>query len=181
MPPLCVVDHAAYTEAELPNALPIIYPIKAGGAGVTDPDSEMLRYAELEFEARNVQLLTSSINEGISMYKDAHLIKDDYNDAIIARPYLKTRALVGQIQNLKKVPSGSSMAERRISKFIQRDSWSALKYVLRFTQKLEYKRYRENLHKDNGWGKELERFKGESVNYYNMPMLATRMRGRRFV
>lgn len=181
LPPLCVVDHASYAESELPGSLPVIYPVKAGGTGVTDPDGEMLRYAELEFEARNVQLLTASINEGVSMYKDAHLIKDDLGDVVISRPYLKTRALVGQIQNLKKVPSGSAMAERRISKFIQRDSWSALKYGLRFAQKLEYKKYRENLHKDNGWGKELERFKGESVNYYNMPMGATRMRGRRFV
>lgn len=182
LPPLCVIDHASYTDAELDGALPVIYPIKAGGAGVTDPDGDMLRYAELEFEARNVQLLTSNLNGGVEAYKLVHFIKDNYNDAAIASPYLKTRNLVGQIQNLKKVPSGASMAERRISKHIQRDSWSALKYGLRLAQKLEYRKYKSNLQKDNGWGKELARFKNAAPEYgpTNIPSVM-RMRGRQFV
>ena len=139
LPPLCVVDHASYTELEIEGALPVIYPIKAGGLGVTDPDAEMIRYAEIQFEHHNVRLLTSNANAGLEAYKHRHRIRDDTLDPQIFRPYQKTQELVGQIQNLKKVPSGSGVSERRISKHIQRDSWSALKYALRLAQKLEYK------------------------------------------
>ena len=135
--PLCVVNHAQYSELELPNALPVIYPIKAGGQGVTDPDSEMIRNAELQFEHRNVELLTHNRNEGIAAYKKYHKIKDDYLDYMIDIPYKKSRSLCAQIQNLKKVPSGAGISEKRISKAIQRDIWSALKYALRLTQLLE--------------------------------------------
>ena len=159
---------------------PVIYPIKAGGAGAADPDSEMLRYAELEFEARNVRLLTSNLNQGLNSYKQFHLIKDDYSDPAIAVPYLKTRALVGQIQNLKKVPSGATMSEKRISKHIQRDSWSALKYGLRLAQRLEYEEYKSNLTQDNGWASELARFQTPGIYAVSMPSRVDRMRGRRF-
>lgn len=135
--PLCIYEHADYVPYELEHAIPVIYPIKAGGAGVTDPDSEMLRNAEIQFENRNVLLLTSQRNTGIENYKKYHRIRDDGMDYKIDRPYRKTTELVSQIQNLKKIPSGSGMAEKRISKSIQRDSWSALKYALRFIQKLE--------------------------------------------
>lgn len=183
LPPLCIRNHASYTEAELPGALPVIYPIKAGGIGVTDQDSEMLRYAELEFEARNVRLLTANINEGVESYKKYHLIKDDYADVSIALPYQKTRELVGQIQNLKKVPSGASMSERRISRHIQRDSWSALKYGLRMAQIIEQEEYRNMIQKDNGWSKELDRFRNGNGNNFAVmfnPAGLERRRGRRY-
>ena len=91
-------------------------------------------------------------------YKKRHRIKDDYLDAEIDKPYKKTRELVGQIQNLKKVPSGAGSSEKRISKAIQRDSWSALKYALRLAQKLE----RKNLVKQrrpSDWDDALNQFK----------------------
>lgn len=135
--PLCIYQHASETEYELEHAIPVIYPIKAGGVGVTDPDSEMIRNAEIQFENRNVVLLTSNRNFGVETYKKYHRIRDDYMDAAIDRPYRKTTELVGQIQNLKKGVSGSGISEKRISQYIQRDSWSALKYALRLAQKLE--------------------------------------------
>jgi hypothetical protein len=55
----------------------------------------------------------------------------------ISQPYKKTNELVGQIQNLREEPSGAGIKEKRISQHIQRDSWSALKYALRFAQILE--------------------------------------------
>ena len=156
--PLCIMDHAAYTEIELEGAIPIIYPIKAGGVGVTDPDSEMVRNAELQFEHHNVQMLTTNRNEGVDAYKKAHSIKDDYMDAVIDVPYRKTRELVGQIQNLKKVPSGAGVSEKRISRHIQRDSWSALKYALRLAQKLERENLVKHTHRSD-WDREIARFK----------------------
>lgn len=137
--PLCVWDHSSFTEYEMDGAVPVICPIKAGGAGTTDPDSDMLRYAILQFENRNVQLLTSNYQDAMDAYKRYHRVKDDRGDRLIYRPYAKTTEMIGQIQNLKTVPSGSGMSERRISHHIQRDSWSALKYALRMAEKLEKK------------------------------------------
>lgn len=155
--PLCIMDHDQYTEFELEGALPVIYPIKAGGVGTTDPDSEMVRNAELQFENRNVQMLTANYNEGVEAYKRLHRIKDDRNDYIIYRPYKKTQELVGQIQNLKKVVSGGGIAERRISHHIQRDSWSALKYALRLAQKLE-RQYLVKRKRKSAWEAEFKKY-----------------------
>lgn len=135
--PLCIYEHKQYTEFELEYALPVIYPIKAGGVGTTDPDAEMIRNAELQFEYRNVQLLVSDFQSGMEAYKTYHRIKNDASDYAIYQPYKKTNELVAQIQNLKKVPNAAGVSEKRISKQIQRDSWSALKYALRFAQILE--------------------------------------------
>ena len=137
LPPLCVYRHAQYTSAELPGAVPVIYPVKAGGTGVTDPDFEMIKYAQAQFDNHNVELLTRNQRDGVEAYKRTHSIKDDATDWYIAQPYQRTREQVGQIQNLKLLPSGSGMSEKRISKAIQRDSWSALKYALRFAQILD--------------------------------------------
>ena len=174
--PLCVVDHAQYTELELEGAIPIIYPIKAGGAGVTDPDSEMIRYCEEQFEHRNVSLLTANRNFGVEAYKRYHRIKDSHLDVNIDKPYRKTAELVGQIQNLKSVPSGAGTKEQRISKHIQRDSWSALKYALRFAQKLE-KSNLQSVKKASDWDAELSKFSNDEGIYQSLP--STRGIGRR--
>lgn len=157
LPPLCVFEHEKYQGAELEGAIPIIYPIKAGGAGVSDPDFEMIKYAQMQFENHNVQMLTSNLREGVAAYKRTHQIKDDDGDWRIVQPYQKTKELVGQIQNLKLAPSGAGMKEVRISRAIQRDSWSALKYALRFAQKLE-KKYLTDNQKKSDWDVELEKF-----------------------
>ena len=160
--PLCVRNHASFTELEQDNAIPCLYPIKAGGAGVTDPDADMVQYAELQFENRNVELLCGNVNEGVEAYKKYHRIKDDYMDAQIAEPYLKTRELAGQIQNLKKVPSGKTMREERISKHIQRDIWSALKYALRVAQILEREELAKAVRRKSDWDEELARYQSGS-------------------
>lgn len=139
LPPLCCVNHE-FPELEEKGALPVIYAIKATsgyGNGLHDNDGEMVRYAELEFEHRNVQLLVANLYDGIRAYKLLHHIKDDSLDPTIAIPYLKTRELCGQIANLIKKVSGTGLSEKRISNSIQRDMWSALKYALRYAQLLE--------------------------------------------
>ena len=135
--PLCTVHHDTYTELEVPGAIPVIYPVKASGMTGKDPDSDMVRYAEMQFENRNVQLLVANRNKGVEAYKKHHKIKDDTTDYQIDRPYRKCAELVGQIQNLKKVPYGAGVMEKRINHRVQRDSWSALKYALRFAERLE--------------------------------------------
>lgn len=156
--PLCTYEHRQFTEFERDGALPVIYPIKAGGVGAADPDSEMIRNAEMQFEHRNVQLLTANRNAGIEAYKRLHRIRDDAMDAVIDRPYRKTTELCGQISNLKKVVSGVGFSEKRISRNIQRDSWSAAKYALRMAQVLEAKYLVETRHKSD-WDAEIAKYR----------------------
>lgn len=162
LPPLCIRKHADYISLELEGAIPIIYPIKAGGAGVTDPDFEMLKYAQSQFDNHNVQLLTMNLRDGVDNYKRLHRIKDDDLDYQIAVPYQKTRELAGQIMNLKLVPSGAGMSEKRISKAIQRDSWSAIKYGLRLAQIIEREELVASIKKPSDWDVELEKYKGKN-------------------
>ena len=136
--------------------------------GGKDNDSDMVRYAEMQFENRNVQLLVSNRNYGVDAYKRYHGIKDDRLDYEIDTPYRKTDELVGQIQNLKKVPSGTSIMEKRISPKIQRDSWSALKYALRLTEKLELQNLVIPEHK-NEWTELFESMKFEPPKTANTP------------
>ena len=155
LPPLCCVNHD-FPELEQKGALPVIYPIKAvGGIGNTihDNDGDMIRYAELEFEHRNVQLLVANLYEGIRAYKIKHHIKDDSLDPTIAIPYIKTRELCGQIANLQKKTTGMNLAEKRISTHINRDMWSAFKYALRFAQILEKSELMGNQKKESEWAR----------------------------
>ena len=176
--PLCIYDHKSMTEYELEDALPCIYPIKAAGVGTTDPDAEMIRYAELQFEYRNVQLLTSNFQTGLKSYKNFHRIKDDNTDYVIYKPYKKTNELVGQIQNLKKVPNAAGVSEKRISKSIQRDSWSALKYGLRFAQILERNMQLANVDRNSDWKQLVEQFEHGNGNMFAIPTRTRTVTGR---
>lgn len=160
--PLCTYNHMAFTEYELENALPIIYPVKAGGVGTTDPDAEMIRNAEIQFANHNVELLISNYVDGIEEYKRQHRVKDDRYDGLIYQPYKKTDEMIGQIQNLRKIQTASGVAEKRISGQIQRDSWSALKYALRFAQILE-RTYLIDRRKSNEWEEAAKKMKGLGV------------------
>lgn len=136
-PNLCCVDHAAFVEIEQPGSLPVIYPMKAGTRGSRDPDADMISYAQVEFEHGNVELLTPNILDGVEAFKNLHGIKDARFDARISEPYRNCELLCQQIGNLQTEVSGMTLKEKRKSKALQRDIWSALKYALRMAQKLE--------------------------------------------
>lgn len=171
--PLCCYNHCDKTELELEGAIPVIYPIKAGGIGTTDPDSEMVKNAQMQFEYGNVQLLTPNMNEGVEAYKAYHRIKDDSYNYKIAAPYKRTAELIQQIQNLREQPSGQGISEKRISLAIQRDSWSACKYAMRFAQVLE----RANLAKKQEKDEWRELFRKAGQNVTRAAAGITRMRG----
>jgi len=157
--PICCMNHE-YPDLEESGALPVLYAVQATGGSINgkhDSDADMIRYAEVEFEQGNVRLLTSNIYEGVESYKKAHNIREPDQDGLIARPYQKTRELVGQIGNLKKVVSGFNTREERISKSINRDMWSALKYALRVANLLERRNLLSDANKPSSWGKELQR------------------------
>lgn len=136
-PPLCCINHMRFAEIEQKNALPVIYPLKSGTRGSLDYEGDMITYAQLEFESGTVELLTPNILEGIEAYKNFHDIKGVEWDRSIKIPYAYSDEMCQQISNLKTEVSGVSLKEKRKSAHIQRDMWSALKYGLRFAQKLE--------------------------------------------
>lgn len=136
---LCCIDHLeeSVVALEQKGALPVIYPVKAGGAGTRDPDYEIIKYARIEFEQGNVLMLTSDIFDGLEQYKRKHGIKTDEADISILQPYYKTNELCEQIMNLRVGVTGTGEREIRISLGIQRDSWSAAKYALWLARRLE--------------------------------------------
>lgn len=152
--PICCWNHD-YAELELRDALPVIYPVRASNGytetGHSDPDAEMLKYAQMQFENGNVQILITNIYEGIEAYKAYHNLPTSDEDATFAIPYGKCREMCGQIMNLKKKASRMNWVETRISNSIQRDMWSALKYALRFAQLLERKNLIDSVNKDIDW------------------------------
>ena len=155
LPPLCCINHE-FAELELPGAIPCIYAVKATGGygsaeGHHDPDAEMIRYAELEWEHRNIRLLIPNYFDGVAAYKAKYRIKDDSLDGAIAHPYIKTKEMRGQIANLQKKPTAYGFAEKRISKNIQRDMWSASKYALRLAEILEREDLISSLQRQSEW------------------------------
>lgn len=158
VPPLCCYKHMRFADIEQENALPVIYPLKAGVRGSTDEEGEMLRYSQVEFEQGNVELLTSAVMDGVEQYKRKHGIKDDFADARIIAPYKKTDELCQQVQNLTVKTSGISNKEERKSKAIQRDIWSALKYALRMARILEDELLKSNYRKKSSWTDAINQF-----------------------
>lgn len=127
-----------YSDKELQGAIPCVYPIKArtgfnDDSDQFDPDSVMIDYVTRKMAYNWIRLPISPI-EGVKQYKQAHKIKEDYQDAIIAEMYQTIDEMIGQIQNLKKRFNGSRYSEQRVSIRIQRDLWSAFKYSCRIIQ-----------------------------------------------
>lgn len=157
---LCCWNHA-YPELEQPDALPVIYPIVASTGfrdnGNGDPEGEMLKYAETQFENGNVQILTTDINGGVESYKKYHNLKTSDSDASFSIPYAKCKEMCGQIMNLEKKMTSLNWSERRKSKYIQRDMWSAFKYALRFAQLLERRNLVESNRRESDWEPAIKR------------------------
>ena len=155
-PTLCCYDHCAYADIEQPNALPIIYPLKATRAGGTDDEGQMIRYLQREWEQGNIEILTTNVLDGVEAYKIFHGIKDTFDDGKIAQPYKQTEGWCEEIQNLQVKPSGTSIKEVRKSKGKQRDRHSAGKYGLRFISLLEDKLVKETYKKKSSWSDAIE-------------------------
>ena len=149
-PTLCCVNHE-FAEIEQPHSLPVIYPLKAESRGTKNNEGDMIQYAQHEFEKGNVELLISNTYDGVEAYKREHNIKDIYYDGKIRAPYVQTDLLCQQIGNLKTEVSGMSLKERRFSKAIQRDIWSALKYALRYAEILEKMLVNDTYKTKNEW------------------------------
>ena len=162
--PLCCYKHMYRSEIEQPNALPVIYPMASGTRGTNDAEGDMIEYAQIEFEQGNVELLIPRVLNGIEQYKLKHNIKDNSADSEIIVPYKKTEELCGQIKNLQKVVSGTTVKESRRSARTQRDIWSSLKYALRMKWRLEQEIVERNHKSESSWDSEIEKFKNGQVS-----------------
>lgn len=184
LPPLKTMnDHDTFAKLEQPGALPVIYAIQATGTGGHDPNSEMLDYIEREYENGNLTMLTSNILEGMQDYKLRHNIKDATQDAKIQIPYIKTKELVRQIQNLKKQYSTVGWTEKAISQYIPKDMWSATLYACRLAQRLE-KTELYNLNRSkNEWEIEAEKMgmEADTLSEYTIHGRSVRRTGRNAV
>jgi hypothetical protein len=127
----------------------------------------MLDYAEREFENGNVQLLTASLYEGTKAYKLKHGIKDDRRDAEIQAPYSATNRLCRQIANLQKKYMSVGWTEQEISKYINKDMWSAFLYALRLCQRLEKDELYYANRRKNEWEEYVKQFSGEQAGAYS--------------
>lgn len=165
-PTLCCVNHAAFQSIEQPGSLPVIYPMKATPRGGVDPDADMISYAQLAFDHEDVELLVSSVIDGVEAYKNAHRIKDARYDGQIALPYRQCELLCQQISNLQTVVSGLSLQEKRKSKALQRDIWSALKYALRMAQHLETGMKTGLYRPKSSWREKIEEVKRKGAIHY---------------
>lgn len=159
--PICTIEHTQHKEIEQPGAREVIYPLKAGGRGSRDPDTEMVSNAQAEFAHFNVELPTIKVLDGVDAYKKKNGIKDNFADIEIARPYQQSEILSQQIANLQVIGG----KEKRKSKHIQRDLWSALKYGLWFAKILENKLQFEIYGAKSDWAEEIERYKKNGLSY----------------
>ena len=183
LPPICCMNHE-YPDLEEQGALPVLYAVQATGSGGInskhDNDGEMIRYAEIEFEQGNIRLLTGNVYEGVESYKRAHNIRESELDGKIARPYQKTRELIGQIGNLRKVVSGFNTREERISHSINRDMWSALKYALRVASMLERNNLLIDPNRRTAWTGELQKIEEGFLPVSVMRQRTNKMYGNMF-
>ena len=157
LPTLCCYRHMRYKELEKEGALPVIYPMKAGGRGTQDEDGSMVIYAQLEFDQGRVRMLTTDMVEGVEQYRLKNRIKDTMQDVRIQQPYLTTNILVQQIQNLTTEVSGATVKEKRRSNAIPRDLWSAVKYAFRMANILEDVDIIRRNRKKSKWADEIAR------------------------
>ena len=118
----------------------------------------MIRYAQLEFEQGNVELLTPNLLDGIEAYKDKHRIKDNFHDASYSMPYRQTDVPCQQIANLRIKASGLTVKEDRKVKSVQRDIWSAAKYGLRVKQVIEETEKADKYSEPSSWSEVIREF-----------------------
>lgn len=166
-PPMCTMtnDLPALTQ---PGAIPCVYAMRASSAsGGNDPNSVMLDYAEREFENGNVVMLTASLYDGMKAYKLQNNIKDDYRDVEIQSPYSATNRLCRQIANLQKKYMAVGWTEQEISKYINKDMWSAFLYSLRLAQRLEKDELYYANRRRNAWDEYAKQFTAPQAGAYN--------------
>lgn len=128
-PPYAVLNDDRYDKYKLPNSIPILYALKSQNKETRD--SDMINHIMQVFNKLDVNLLKTP-HEGIKELekKLKHKIKDSEEYSNLEIPYLLTNVLCEEILNIKYKQRGNETTEERVSRRIQRDKYSALKYGL---------------------------------------------------
>lgn len=128
-PPYGVINDERYDKYRQSNSVNIVYALKSQNKETRDGD--MIAHFMTVFNKMDISLLKSPY-EGIKELKKKLKIKeiDSEKDAELMIPYILTDILCEEIMNIKYKQSGHEVSEERVSKRIQRDKYSALKYGL---------------------------------------------------
>lgn len=120
-PPYEVVNDDRYNKFKTTNSIPMVFAVKAQARDTKEADMNNLFFRWVG--NNHVKFLDSeSQARGRLKGKD-----DDYK---LVRPFTQTDFLQEEIMNLEYKQSGNNTAIKQISKSIQKDRFSALKYGL---------------------------------------------------
>lgn len=128
-PPYGVINDERYDKYRQPNSVNIVYALKSQNK--ESKDSDMITHIMSSLNKIDVHLLKAP-HEGLKELKKKLKIKelDTDRDAELIIPYILTDILCEEIMNIRYKNQGHDSQEERISKRIQRDKYSALKYGL---------------------------------------------------
>lgn len=121
-PPYEVVNDDRYNKFKTANSIPMIFVIKSQQSGMKDSDMNSLfmrwvgnGHVKFLLSESQAKVKYSGKNEKINEY---------------LRPYSMTDFLQEEIMNLEYKQSGNNIQVKRVSRAIQKDRFSALKYGL---------------------------------------------------
>lgn len=128
-PPYAVINDDRYDKYKSPNSIPILYALKSQNKETKD--SDMINNLMQVFNKLDINLLKTP-HEGIKDLekKMKHKIKDSEEYSNLEIPYLLTNVMCEEILNIKYKQRGNETTEERVSRRMQRDKYSALKYGL---------------------------------------------------
>ena len=158
-PPYAVINDERYDKYKRSNSVPIVYALKSQNKETRDGD--MIAHFMTVFNKMDITLLKSPY-EGIKEIKKKLKIKEfeSEKDAELMIPYILTDILCEEIMNIRYKQSGHEVSEERVSKRIQRDKYSALKYGLWIVYQEEMKNKVKIEERD--WSKMIITSKGSS-------------------
>lgn len=138
-PPYEVVNDDRYNKFKTANSIPMIFVIKSQQAGMKDSDMNGLF---MRWVGNGHVKFLESESQAKSRYKG----KDEKLNEFL-RPFMMTDFLQDEIMNLEYKQSGNNIQVKQVSRAIQKDRFSALKYGLWWVYLEEQKnKSRQNEH-----------------------------------
>lgn len=121
-PPYEVVNDDRYNKFKTANSIPMIFVIKSQQAGMKDSDMNGLF---MRWVGNGHVKFLESESQAKSRYRG----KDEKLNEFL-RPFMMTDFLQDEIMNLEYKQSGNNIQVKQVSRAIQKDRFSALKYGL---------------------------------------------------
>lgn len=147
-PPYSVVNNDKYDAYLQEDSIPMVYALKAQNKETKNGD--MINRLMAMMNKLDISLLVNP-NTGIQELEKKYRrkIKDSEEIARLQLPYIYTDILIEQMNNLKYIQRGNTTTVERISRGIQKDSYSALLYGAYWIYLEEMKNMEQNQSKSN--------------------------------